>query len=294
MSSWLDGMGSQEARFQPGDHACLVTWKSSFFPLYQLHSEILEKLEQAIVFRKGSPICMEEFRDLRVFIHVNSDDYLERHDTEETADWCNHETRTSSVEQWIEHRPCTQLVPGPTKNLICANKWKHYQLRCVVYDIQRAPYGGNYGPISHASWEKRFLIWGWQDELDRVSDLVEWSQDYSSILCLPISDPVPKPRVMLKALHSRVVDMIRRFMPLSLFPGNAIWHPDDIEQITATPPTRSLAPSAIKLAVSKLDPSSTIRHGTKISAQSSVLPPAAETQLLELQNQSLCSPLSRD
>ena len=66
-----------------------------------------------------------------------------------------------------------------------------------------------------------------------MSDLVEWSQDYSSILCLPISDPVPKPRVMLKALHSRDVDMIRRFMPLSLFPGNAIWHPDDIEQITA-------------------------------------------------------------
>ena len=179
---------------------------------------------------------MEEFRDLRVFIHVNSDDYLERHYTEETADWCNHETRTSSVQQWIEHRPWVQLVPGPTKNLICAineYKWKHYQLRCVVYDMQRAPYGGNYGPISHASWEKRFLIWGWQDELDRVSDLVEWSQDYSSILCLPISDPVPKRRVMLKALHSRDVDMIRRFMPLSLFPGNAIWHPDDIEQITA-------------------------------------------------------------
>ena len=38
---------------------------------------------------------------------------------------------------------------------------------------------------------------------------------------------------MLKALHRRDVDMIRRFMPLSLFPGNAIWHPDDIEQITA-------------------------------------------------------------
>ena len=36
-----------------------------------------------------------------------------------------------------------------------------------------------------------------------------------------------------KALHRRDVDMIRRFMPLSLFPGNAIWHPDDIEQITA-------------------------------------------------------------
>ena len=77
------------------------------------------------------------------------------------------------------------------------------------------------------------MIWGWQDELDRVPDLVEWSQDYSSILCLPISDSVPKPRVMLKALHRRDVDMIRRFMPLSLFPGNAIWHPDDIEQITA-------------------------------------------------------------
>ena len=184
MSSWLDGMGRQEARFQPGDHACLVTWKSSFFPLYQLHSEILEKLEQAIVFRKGSPICMEEFRDLRVFIHVNSDDYLERHYTEETADWCNHETRTSSVQQWIEHRPWVQLVPGPTKNLICAineYKWKHYQLRCVVYDIQRAPYGGNYGPLSHASWEKRFLIWGWQDELDRVPDLVEWSQACQSV-----------------------------------------------------------------------------------------------------------------
>ena len=234
MSSWLADMDS--ARFQPGDHACLVTWKSSFFPLYQLHSEILEKLDQAIVFRKGSPICMEEFRDLRVFIHVNSDDYLERHYTEETADWCNHETRTSSVQQWIEHRPWVQLVPGPTKNLICAineYKRKHYQLRCVVYDIQRAPYGGDYGPIGHASWEKRFMIWGWQDELDRVPDLVQWSQDYSSILCLPISDPVPKPRVMLKALHRRDVDMIRRFMPLSLFPGNAIWHPDDIEQITA-------------------------------------------------------------
>ena len=77
------------------------------------------------------------------------------------------------------------------------------------------------------------MIWGWQDELDRVPDLVERSQDYSSILCLPISDPVPKPRVMLKALHRRDVDMIRRFMPLSLFPGNAIWHPDDIEQMTA-------------------------------------------------------------
>ena len=76
-------MGRQEARFQPGDHACLVTWKSSFFPLYQLHAEILEQLDQAIVFRKGSPICMEEFKDLRVFIHVNSDDYLERHYTEE-------------------------------------------------------------------------------------------------------------------------------------------------------------------------------------------------------------------
>ena len=101
---------------------------------------------------------MEEFRDLRVFIHVNSDDYLERHYTEETADWCNHETRTSSVQQWIEHRPWVQLVQGPTKNLICAineYKWKHYQLRCVVYDIQRAPYGGNYGPLSYASWEKR-------------------------------------------------------------------------------------------------------------------------------------------
>ena len=60
MSSWLDGMGRQEARFQPGDRACLVTWKSSFFPLYQLHSEILEKLEQAIVFRKGSSICMKK------------------------------------------------------------------------------------------------------------------------------------------------------------------------------------------------------------------------------------------
>ena len=59
---------------------------------------------------------MEEFKDLRVFIHVNSDDYVERHYTEETADWCNHETRTSSVQQWIEHRPWVQLVPGPTKN----------------------------------------------------------------------------------------------------------------------------------------------------------------------------------
>ena len=39
---------------------------------------------------------MEEFKDLRVFIHVNSDDYLERHYTEETADWRNHETCTSS------------------------------------------------------------------------------------------------------------------------------------------------------------------------------------------------------
>ena len=110
------------------------------------------------------------------------------------------------------------------KNLICAineYKWKYYQLRCVVYDTQRAPYGGNYGPISHASWAGRMS-----------SDLVEWSQDYSSTLCLPISDPAPKPRVMLKALHSRD-DMIRRFMPLSLYPGNAIWHPDDIEQITA-------------------------------------------------------------
>ena len=119
-----------------------------------LRQVILEKLEQAIVFRKGSPICMEEFRDLRVFIHVNSDDYLERHYTEETADWCNHETRTLSVQQWIEHRPWVQLVQGPTKNLICAineYKWKHYQLRCVVYDIQRAPYGGNYGPLSRRS-----------------------------------------------------------------------------------------------------------------------------------------------
>ena len=217
----------------------------------------------------------------------------------------------------IEHRPWVQLVPRPTKNLIYAineYKRKHYQLRCVVYDIQRAHYGGDYGPIGHASWEKRFMIWGWQDKFDRVPDLVQWSQDYSSILCLPISDPVPKPRVMLKALYRRDVDIIRRFMPLSLFPGNAIWHPDDIEQMTAvkhesdaegedadmirslywsTPPTRSLAPSSIKLAVSKLDPSSRIRHGTKISAQISVLPPAAETQL-ELQNQSLCSPLSRD
>ena len=62
-----------------------------------------------------------------------------------------------------EHRPWAQLVPGPTKNLICAineYKRKHYQLRCVVYDIQRAPYGGDYGPIGHASWEKRFMIWG--------------------------------------------------------------------------------------------------------------------------------------
>ena len=99
--------------------------------------------------------------------------------------WCNHEARTSSVQQWIEHRPWVQLVPGPTKNLICAineYKRKHYQLRCVVYDIQRAPYGGDYGPIGHASWQKRFMIWGWQDELDHVPDLVEWSQDYSSIL----------------------------------------------------------------------------------------------------------------
>ena len=31
-----------------------------------------------------------------------------------------------------------------------------------------------------------------------------------------------------------------------------------------------------------------MRHGTKISAQSSVLPPAAETQLLELQKLKLC------
>ena len=77
------------------------------------------------------------------------------------------------------------------------------------------------------------MIWGWQDELDRVPDLVEWSQDYSLILCLPICDPVPKPRVMLKALHRQDVDMICRFMPLSLFPGNAIWHRDDIEQMTA-------------------------------------------------------------
>ena len=157
-----------------------------------------------------------------MFVHVNSDDYLERHYTDKTADWCNHETRTSSVQQWIEHRPWVQLA---TENLICAineYKWKHYQLRCVVYDIQRAPYGGNY-----------VLIWGWQDELDRVPDLVEWSQDYSSILCLPISDPVPKPRVMLKALHRRDVDMIRRFMRLSLFPGNAIWHPDDIDESDA-------------------------------------------------------------
>ena len=148
---------------------------------------------------------MEEFRDLRVFVHVNSDDHLERHYTEETADWCNHETRTSSVQQWIEHRPWVQLVPGPTKNLICAineYKWKHYQL----YDIQRAPYVEIMGPFP--------MLPGWQDELDRVSDLVEWSQDYSSILCLPISDPVPKPRVMLKALHSRDVDMIRRFSDL--------------------------------------------------------------------------------
>ena len=30
------------------------------------------------------------------------------------------------------------------------------------------------------------MIRGWQDEF------VQWSQDYSSILCLPISDPVPK------------------------------------------------------------------------------------------------------
>ena len=53
-------------------------------------------------------------------------------------------TRTSSVQQWIERRPWVQLVPGPTKNLICAineYKRKHYQLRCVVYDIQRAPLG---------------------------------------------------------------------------------------------------------------------------------------------------------
>ena len=48
---------------------------------------------------------------------ASSDDYLERHYTE-AADWCNHETRTSSVQQWIEHRPWAQLVPGPTKNLI--------------------------------------------------------------------------------------------------------------------------------------------------------------------------------
>ena len=59
------------------------------------------------------------------------------------------------------------------------------------------------------------------------------AQDYSLILCLPISDPVPKPRVMLKALYRQDVDIIRRFMPLSLFPGNAIWHADDIEQMTA-------------------------------------------------------------
>ena len=78
-------------------------------------SEILEKLEQAIVFRKGSPICMEEFRDLRVFIHVNSDDYLERHYTEETADWCNHEVRTSSVQQWIEHRLGFSWCQGPRR-----------------------------------------------------------------------------------------------------------------------------------------------------------------------------------
>ena len=39
-----------------------------------------------------------------MFIHVNSDEYLERHYTEETADWCNHETRTSSVQQWIVAR----------------------------------------------------------------------------------------------------------------------------------------------------------------------------------------------
>ena len=87
---------------------------------------------------------MEEFKDLRVFIHVNSDDYLERHYTEETADWCNHETRTSSVQQWVA---------------INKYKRKHYQLRCVVYDIQRAPYGGDYGLIG-PFWEKRFMIWG--------------------------------------------------------------------------------------------------------------------------------------
>ena len=150
-------MGRQEARFQPGDHACLVTWKSSFFPLYQLHSEILEKLERAIVFRKGP------------HLHGVQGSCEQRRLSGKTLH------RGNCMQQWIKHRPWVQLVPGPTKNLICAineYKWKHYQLRCVVYDIQRAPYGGNYGPLSHASWEKRFLIWGWQDELDRVPDLV--------------------------------------------------------------------------------------------------------------------------
>ena len=137
MLSWLDGVGRQEARFQPGDHGLLGDVEVQLLPA--LSASFGDTGKVGASHRVSQ---REEFRDLRVFIHVNSDDYLERHYTEETADWCNHETRTSSVQQWIEHRPWVQLVQGPTKNLICAineYKWKHYQLRCVVYDIQRAP-----------------------------------------------------------------------------------------------------------------------------------------------------------
>ena len=119
-----------------------------------------------------------------MFIHVNSDDYLERHYTEETADWCNRETRTSSVQQWIERRPWVQLVPGPTY-AINEYKRKHYQLRCVPLMVE---------------------IMG---RLAMLRSHVQWSQDYSSILCLPISDPVPKSRVMLKTLYRRDVDISR-------------------------------------------------------------------------------------
>ena len=154
--------------------------------------------------------------------------------------------------------------------------------------------------ISHASWKKRFLIWGGRT---------------SSIACLTWLVP----GLFLDTLPPRAKTTGNAEGPSGLCHFLSflatLWHSDDIKPqhsnlmqkertltcrlrirsfYWSTQPTRSLAPSAIKLAVSKLDPSSTICHGTKISAQSSVLPPAAETQLLELQNQSLCSPLSRD
>ena len=146
-----------------GDSVAVITWASSFLPLYKAHDKVFSRIVTLFENKENVPKSMEDFKSWILIIHPNSDERIKKNILVEGR--CRRgwkEMFAFLLWNW-EHVLGDHifLMERGIGNAIRDLAVKMRHLRFVIYDVQRCPVEESRWPIPQFHFGNWFILWGW-------------------------------------------------------------------------------------------------------------------------------------